>query len=224
LNHAHIYGRHNFYHLLPPEDKKDAKGNVTVKGWFAEHPEWAPLINGKRAPNWAMAFCYTNPELAKALAEALRRDIEGTKARQGAKYNPALAVSVTQGDGFAACQCETCRKVAREEQSEAGPMFLMINRAIEMLEKDYPTQQFVTHGYSETLPAPRKLRPHRNLWINLVSSDLSQNAAGDQVGRIAGNPAMRAYEQALKDWPKIAPGRVGVWDWRISSRTRKPTS
>jgi len=210
---SHIYGRHNFYQLLPPEDKKDVKGNVTTKGWFAEHPEWAPLINGKRAPNWAMAFCYTNPELAKALAEALRRDIEGTKASQGAKYNPALAVSVTQGDGFAACQCETCRKVAREEESEAGPMFLMINRAIEMLEKDYPTQQFVTHGYFETLPAPRKLRPHRNLWINLVSSDLSQNAAGDQVGRIAGNPANRAYARALEEWPEIAPGRVTVWHW-----------
>lgn len=209
----HIYGQHNFYHLVPPQDQKNDKGDVVRKGWATAHPEWAPMVNGRRiGPTGDFGFCYSNPELAKALADGMRREI-GRRQGELAK-NPGLTISVTQGDGFTLCECAECRRVARDEESEAGPMFLMINRALERLEKEFPDQQFCTHGYFLTLPAPKHLKPHRNLWINVVSSDVSLNAAGDQVGRIEGNPANRAYAKALADWPKIAPGRVTVWDWK----------
>lgn len=211
-----LMAHHNFYKLLPPDDGNDLAG-VARKGWFKDHPEWAPLTNGKREPSWAMGFCYSNPDLPKALAEGVRAVIEERRARQGSKYDPAIPISMAQGDGFAACECEVCRKLVAEEESWAGPLFLMCNRTIEILEQTYPDQMFITHAYFETLKPPKHLRPHRNLYINIVSSDLSQNPAGDNVGRIAGNPAMRAYAQALRDWPKIAPDRVSVWDWRIAA-------
>lgn len=53
-----LMASHNFYKLLPPD------------GWFKEHPEWAPLTDGKREPHWAMGFCYSNPALAAAVAGA----------------------------------------------------------------------------------------------------------------------------------------------------------
>jgi len=210
---------HNFYKLMPPDDGKDQAG-IARKGWFKEHPEWAPLTDGKRLPSWAWGFCYSNPELPKELAVRVAALIEARKAQAAQMkftYYPEVPISMAQGDGFSACECEVCRKIVAEEGSWAGPLILMCNRTVEILEKQYPDQTFITHAYFETLKAPRHIRPHKNLYISLVSSDLSQNPAGDNVGRIVGNPAMRAYEQALKDWPKIAPGRVGVWDWRISS-------
>ena len=194
-----ITGGHNFYKLLPPET------------WFKEHPEWAPLRNGKRQTDGNMPFCYSNPEVAEALAGAVRREIE--KRKTDVNYDTVLPISITQGDGFTACECERCRNIAREEGCESAPMFLMINRAIELVARDYPTQQFVTHGYFDTLPLPKTIRPHRNLWVNLVSSACSQNSAGDQLGAIVGNPANRDYAKALKDWPQAAPGRVTVWHW-----------
>jgi formylglycine-generating enzyme required for sulfatase activity len=207
---------HNFYKLMPPDDGNDMAG-VARKGWFKDHPEWAPLTDGKRQPSWAMGFCYSNPELPKELAVRVAALVEQRKAQKGDKYDPAVPVSMAQGDGFAACECDVCRKVVAEEESWAGPLILMCNRTIEVLEKQYPNQTYITHAYFETLKAPKKLRPHPKLYISLVSSDLSQNPAGDNVGRIAGNPAMRAYAQALQDWPKIAPDRVGVWDWRVTA-------
>lgn len=210
---------HNFYKLMPPDDGNDQAG-VARKGWFKEHPEWAPLSNGKREPSWAWGFCYSNPELPRELAVRVAALIESRKAiaaREKQAYFPEVPVSMAQGDGFSSCECEVCRRIVREEESWAGPLILMCNRTVDILEKQYPDQTYITHAYFETLKAPKNLRPHKKLYISLVSSDLSQNPAGDNVGRIAGNPAMRAYAQALKDWPKIAPDRVGVWDWRISA-------
>ena len=212
-----LYAAHSFYKLLPPET------------WFKDHPDWAPLnLNGKREPSWCQAFCMTNPGLAKALAEVLRKKVEERNQQDWAKKMPPaerakLPISVTQGDGFQPCYCDDCRKLVQAEGSEAAPMLLMINRALDIVQKDYPDQMFITHGYFATLPLPKTVRPHKNLYINLVTSDLSQNPAGDNVGPLVGNPAMRAYVQAVKEWPKVAPDRVTVWDWRVHNATEWPT-
>jgi sulfatase modifying factor 1 len=205
---------HNFYELLPPQDKKDAKGNITEKGLFAEHPDFYPLNKaGQRETPWSMGVCGTNPDLPKFLAEALRSQIAKRKKQMGAKYDPALPISAAQGDGFTGCMCDNCRKLVHDEQSEAAPLILMLNRALEDLEKTDPDQQVITFAYFDSLDAPKTIKPHKNLWINVVSSARSQNSAGDQVGPITNNPANRDYAKALKEWPKIAPGRVTTWHW-----------
>ncbi|MGD0089537.1 MAG: DUF4838 domain-containing protein [Planctomycetota bacterium] len=203
---------HSFYDYLPPQGAKDAHGER--KGLFAEHPEFYPLNHaGKRQPDWSMGLCGTNPELPKFLAEALAEHIELLKSRPGAKYDPSLPIPAAQGDGFSGCQCEACRKLVQDEQSESAPLILLLNRALDILAKTHPDQQVITFAYFETLDAPKTLKPHKNLWINVVSSAKSQNMAGDQVGPIVGNPANRDYAKALRDWPKIAPGRVTTWHW-----------
>jgi formylglycine-generating enzyme required for sulfatase activity len=207
---------HNFYDLLPPQDKKDGKGNVIRQGYFTQHPEWYPLNHeGKRETPWNMGLCATNPELPKALADALREEIAKRKKHpgKGQTYDPSFPIPAAQGDGFTGCQCAACRNLVREEQSEAAPLILMLNRALDELVKTDPDQQVITFAYFESLDAPKTLKPHKNLWINVVSSAKSQNMAGDQVGSIVGNPANRDYAKALKAWPKIAPNRVTTWHW-----------
>lgn len=205
---------HDFYEFLPPQDKKDAKGNVTAAGLFAAHPEFYPLgHDGKRAPDYSMGLCGTNADLPEFLAKALIARIEFLQKQQGAKYNPALPIPVAQGDGFTGCQCANCRQLVHAEQSEAAPQILLLNRALDLVAKTYPAQQFNTFAYFESLDAPKTLKPHANLWINVVSSAKSQNMAGDQVGPIRGNPANRDYARALAEWPKLAPGRVTTWHW-----------
>ncbi len=202
---------HNFYKLLPPKDVKK-KGKLVAKGLFAEHPEFYPLgRDGQRRPTWSMGVCGTSEQLPAFLADALRRQIE--QARQRGKFDPELPLSAAQGDGFTGCRCDACRKLVRQQQSEAAPLILMLNRTLERLGRTHPDVKLITFAYFQTLDAPRTLRPHENLWINVVSSARSQNMAGDQMGPIRANPANRDYARALRQWPKIAPDRVTVWHW-----------
>lgn len=41
--------------------------------------------------------------------------------------------------------------------------------------------------------------------------------AGDQLGGIGNNPHNRDYAEALRDWARLAPGRVAVWNWSGNS-------
>ena len=156
-----------------------------------------------------MAFCYTNEQLAEELANRVMETMATWE-------NPGVPIQVGQGDSFKPCECETCRQVAAEEGSEAGPMILMLNRALEKTTERFPEHRIITFAYFGTLIPPRNIRPHPNLWINVVSSALDQAAAGDQLGRIRNNPRNKDYAEALQGWPKIAPGRVTVWEWTES--------
>jgi sulfatase modifying factor 1 len=206
---------HNMYDLLPPQDKKDTKGAVTVQGLFAQHPDFYPMNGvGKRETTWAYGICGTNPDLPTFLAQGLERDItRRVEQARGGAVSWAQPFSVAQGDGFSGCQCPDCRKLVHAEGSEAAPLILALNRTLAIVGKTYPEARVITFAYFETLDAPKALKPHPKLWINVVSSARSQNMAGDQVGPIAGNPANRDYAKAIQEWPKIAPGRVTVWHW-----------
>ncbi len=202
---------HNFHHLVPPTDRGSRKG------LFAEHPEFYPLNKaGKREVTPAMGLCGANPDLPKYLAAALQEDIEQNMescAKRGVKYDPGVPMAVGQGDGFSGCLCDACRKLVKDEQSEAAPYILMLNRALDILAAKYPKQQVITFAYFATLPAPKTIRPHKNLWVCIVTSDLAAMAAGDTVGPMLGNPANRDYAAALRDWCKIAPNRVANYHW-----------
>ncbi len=195
---------HNMYQLLPPENIK-RRGEV-IEGLFAGHPEFYPMTkDGERRPEkFNMGICGT----ARRLPEYLARAIIGDRPEDFSGI-----VNAGQGDGFIACHCAECRKLVRREQSEAAPLILALNRTLEIVGKTHPDLQVITFAYFNSLDAPQTLKPHKNLWINVVSSALSKNAAGDQMGPILDNPANRDYARALREWPKIAPNRVTVWHW-----------
>ncbi len=208
---------HSFFSLLPPQDRKNAKGEVVQKGLFAEHPEfYAMNRSGVREAGWAMGLCGTNPDLARQLGGALldetRRRIAAAEAR-GAAYDPRMPIAAAQGDGFSGCFCAACRALVREERSEAAPYVLLLNRAIEVLAREQPKQQVITFAYFATLDAPRTLKPHDNLWICIVSSDCGAHMSGDQIGSVPHGPGNRDYARALREWPAIAPGRVTSYHW-----------
>ena len=212
---AALAAGHNMYDLLPPKDKK--VGKETIKGLFADHPEIYSLNHaGKREPDWAYGICGTSHELPALLADGLERDIKRRvehSGHSGGKVDWSLPFSAAQGDGFSGCQCADCRKLVQEQQSEAAPLILALNKTMEIVQKTYPEARVITFAYFESLDAPTTLVPHKDLWINVVSSARSQNSAGDQVGSIATSPANRDYAKSIRDWPKIAPNRVTVWHW-----------
>lgn len=195
---------HNLYQLIPPFDI--TRGGETIPGLLKDHPEIYPLNRaGEREPDLLnMSINGTAkslpPLLAKAIIGDLPEDFDGF-------------VDAGQGDGFARCYSEDSRALVHEQQSEAAPYVLALNRTMEIIEKTHPNLKVITFSYFGTLDAPRTLKPHKNLWINVVSSSVSDNAAGDQMGPVQNNPANREYERAIREWSKLADGRVTIWHW-----------
>ncbi len=195
-----LIARHGFYDWVHPSKYLEA------------HPEWYPLIDGKRQQHWLHGLCYSNPELARQMASNI---VERIRMR---KLPAAEPIPVGQGDGFIACGCDVCRAVAKENQSEAGPVILLLNRILEAMAADYPSHQLITFAYAQTIRMPKVVKPHANLWINIVSSSAGGEgwgpfSGGDMIGTVRDNPANELYRQAAEQWPRVAPGRVAIWHW-----------
>lgn len=195
-----LVSRHGFYDWIHPSK------------YLEPHPEWFPLLDGKRQQHWLHGLCYSNPGLAKEMAVNIMDQIRTRN------LPAAVPIAVGQGDGFIACQCETCRAVAKENESEAGPVILLLNRVLEAMAPEFPKHQLITFAYAQTIRMPKALKPHPNLWINIVSSSAGGEgwgpfSGGDMIGPIRANPENVLYQQAIEQWTKAAPGRVTIWHW-----------
>ena len=177
---------------------------------FPIHPEWFALNkSGKREQDPGMGICGTNKELAKELA----KNMVARYGKANPNDNPANRfLPIAQGDGFTPCQCPECRALVKKEGTEAAPTILLLNTALEEATKAYPNLHVITFAYFNTLMPPKTIRPHKNLWINVVSSSLSPNQGGDQLNEIQGVPANRYYEKAIIEWCKAASG-VTIYHW-----------
>jgi formylglycine-generating enzyme required for sulfatase activity len=179
------------------------------------HPEWFALNKeGKREKDWGMGVCGTNKELAVELAKNMVTKYGNPKEWCG---NPddkpeKRFLRIAQGDGFTPCQCPNCRALVQKEGTEAAPTVMLLNAALEEANKIYPNLHVITYSYFNTLTAPKTLKLNKNLWINIVSSSLSQNQAGDQLNEIQGTPANKYYEKSITEWCKIASG-VTIYHW-----------
>ena len=158
--------------------------------------------------------CPLDEEFQKELGEKLKE--------QFAERDPdAPPLRVGQMDGSYYTDCEKGKALAKEEGSWAAPMLKMLNGAMEHAAKEYPDHEIITFAYFNTLEVPETIRPHENIWIDVVSSAYSANAAGDQLNPIRDNPANYAYDRALRQWPEAAENRVVTWEWGQNYNARR---
>ena len=183
---------------------------------FPLHPEWFALNkSGKREKDFGMGVCGTNKELASELAKNMVAKYGDPKNRGDGNPDDKPEkrfLKIAQGDGFTPCQCPECRALVLREGTEAAPTVMLINTALEEATKTYPNLHVITYSYFNTLIPPKTLKLHKNFWVNVVSSSLSQNQAGDQLNEIQGVPANRYYEQAITEWCKKSGG-VTIYHW-----------
>jgi hypothetical protein len=127
---------------------------------FKEHPEYFPLIDGKRKGGYVQR-CLSN-------ADVLRISIE--RVRQWIKEHPqANIISVSQNDTFNNCQCDQCKAVDDAEGSPAGSLLKFVNAVAEAIEKDHRDVRIDTLAYQYTRKAPKTIRPRRNVIVRLCS-------------------------------------------------------
>lgn len=166
---------------------------------YTTHPEYFPLINGKRV-NGYVQRCLTNPDVLKlAIAQV----------RQWIKEHPdATIISVSQNDAYSWCQCPQCAALDNAEGSHMATMLAFVNAIAADIEQDYPHVLIDTLAYQYTRKPPRTLRPRKNVIIRLCSIECCFAHPFDLCS-LATN---KAFVADMDAWQPVAP-HLSVWDY-----------
>lgn len=175
---------HTFYQLVPPEK------------YFAAHPEWFSLLNGKRTHDGAQ-LCLSNPEL---------RDFVLSRVKEWLRESPdCQIVSLTQNDWHGACQCPNCKAIDDAEGTPAGSMITFVNYVAEKIEPEFPNVAVDTFAYQYTRHPPKTLHPRPNVIVRLCSIECNFHAPLD-------DPSNALFLADLQGWSKLCQ-RLYVWDY-----------
>lgn len=180
-----LYWAHSFAQILPPQK------------YFAEHPEWYPLIGGERKDGY-LQLCLTNEEMFREFVRVLLKQL---------RQNPKTKfVSVSQNDGQGWCECPACQKLVDENGSQAGPLLDFVNRVAAEVEKEFPDVLVETLAYNQSRFAPSKIRPRDNVVVRLCTIECSFVTPLAEGGRNA------TFKENIDKWSAISKN-LYIWDY-----------
>ncbi len=179
---------HTFYPLIPPEE------------FFAKHPEYYSLIDGKRIFERAQ-LCITNPDVLKIIIERIKK-----RMRESPEY---LIYDVSQNDWHNQCQCDKCQAIVKKEGTESGLMIWFVNQVAEAVEKEFPDKFIGTLAYQYTRTPPTSIHPRNNVVVRLCSIECC--FAHD----FKTCPENKSFLDDLKKWSSLAP-HLYIWDYVVN--------
>lgn len=180
---------HTFYDLVPPER------------YFAEHPEYFALVDGRRRAALAQ-LCLTQPAIVDIAAERVRAWFDADPA--------AALASVSQNDWLGACECPPCRALVEREGSQVGPVLHFVNAVARAVGRTHPGRLIDTLAYWYTEDPPRHLRPEPNVAVRLCHMSPSCESHA-----VEACPRNAPFAARLRGWAAIAP-RLHVWDYETN--------
>lgn len=176
---------HTFYQLLPPDK------------YFANHPEWYSLINGRRVTDGAQ-LCLTNDEMR---AELTRNALEWIRRQPDAGM-----ISISQNDWHGPCECDNCRAVQEREGAHSGLLIEFVNKVAADIEREYPDFLVETLAYTYTRKPPLHVRPRHNVVVRLCTIECSFSQP------LATGAQNEAFRRDMQGWSAIAP-QLYIWDY-----------
>ena len=190
-------------------------GKDDVEALFKAHPEYFPLLNGRRTfdkRTYGTQLCLTNPDLRRLWAEKLRGRMRAEKEKAAAAgAEPPMYWAIDQNDandGF--CRCEKCVALENREGGVRSALMLdFANNVAAALEDELPPDgMFVMMALSRTAKPPRTLRPHRRLAIRLA--DVASNMTTPWE-----DPRNRSQVDYVDSWAAISPA-ILMWYYSIN--------
>ena len=177
---------HSFDTLIPPE-------------LYQDHPEYFPLINGKRK-NGYVQRCLSNPDVLKLAIATVRQWIHD--------HPQATIISVSQNDTGNWCQCDVCKAFDDQEGSPAASLIRFVNAIAENIEPDFPNVRIDTLAYQYTRKPPKTLRPRPNVIIRLCSIEC---CFAHPLATCDSNEN-RKFRDDILAWQPVAR-KLYVWDY-----------
>ena len=171
--------------------------------YFAEHPEYFALRDGKRVPD---QLCLTNEKVK----EIVTQEVIDLLAEN---HNPDAAmqiISLTQHDNYMYCQCDSCKAIDDENGSQSGTMITFVNEIAKRVKEsgNYDNIVFDTFAYQYTRKAPTKVVPRDDVIVRLCSIECC-------FGHTLDDPKCEQNTDFMKDlenWSKIC-NRIYIWDY-----------
>lgn len=180
---------HSFYELLPPDK------------YFATHPEYYSLIDGKRRVERGQ-LCLTNPDVLRIGVERVREWIR--------EHPDAAIYSVSQNDWEGWCECDRCRKVEEQEGGQhSGVILQFVNALAAEIEKTNPDKLIDTLAYWYSEQPPAHVRPRANVRIRLCPIGICNSHS------FANCPRSAYFYKNLQSWSKITD-QLYIWHYNTN--------
>jgi hypothetical protein len=163
--------------------------------YFAEHPEYYALVNGKRQPS---QLCHTNEDV-------IRLSIE--KTCQIFRDNPDVTITaIGPNDGRGFCDCPNCKKLDDENGGRSGSFFWFVNRIAEGVKKGFPNNHLISLAYLDYATPPTKFQVDPYIIIQLCSDSHAWKYQFCFVGE------SEEYQKNLKAWHAVN-AKIYLWDY-----------
>lgn len=184
-----IYGMHTAFKLVSPDK------------YFASHPEYYSLLNGRRQHKTGQ-LCLSNPDVIKIATQSVLQTIHD---------NPGYwAYDISQMDNPNYCQCKKCAELAARYGGQSGLMVWYVNQIAAEVKKKYPTVYLSTFAYLYTRQAPSNIVPAENVIVRLCDIECCFSHTLDDAGCTRNT----AFCQDLKDWGKLTRN-IYIWDYTV---------
>ncbi len=190
------YHVHTFNAYFPPDH------------YFATHPEWFSLIDGRRQKDMSQ-LCLTNTELRVAFLDKLKAYIAQARAEAARNGQPAPTVfDISQNDWENACQCDACQAITKAEGSESGPLLDFLNYLADAIKNEYPGVCIDSLAYMMTQKPPKSLRPRDNLILRLCDT-------GSNFTKSVTDPENTPFREHLLSWAAITKN-LRLWNYAVT--------
>jgi hypothetical protein len=163
--------------------------------YFAAHPEYYALVNGKRQPS---QLCPTNEDV-------IRLSIEKTRAIF--RNHPEVTVTaIGPNDGRGFCDCPRCKKLDDENGGRSGSFFYHVNRIAEGVKREFPHNHLISLAYLDYARPPTQLKIDDYVIVQLCTDSHAWKYQFCFVWE------SDQFQQAIQAW-HAARARIFVWDY-----------
>ena len=167
---------------------------------FDAHPEYFPLINGKRTSGYVQR-CLSNPDVLRLMIQGVQKWI--------VQDPTAMIYSVSQNDTYKFCECDRCKAIeARYGGKHSGIYLWFVNQVAEAIEKDHPDKLIDTLAYMFTEEPPSGIVPRKNVRVRLCPISCCEAHPYEKCS----DPKTTAFMNNLKGWSKITD-TLYIWHY-----------
>lgn len=164
---------------------------VPAKTYFAAHPEYYALVNGRRQ---ASQLCLSNEEVYRIVVASLKQRMAD---------NPVAEYwSISPNDDLGYCTCDRCSATDRQEGGPQGSLIRFLNKVAAA----FPGKKFTTLAYTYTSRPTQTLRPAANVYIMLSTIDAYRGKPLQE------EPSAAEFLRDLKGWSRMTP-HIFIWDY-----------
>lgn len=186
---------------------------VDPKEYFELHPEYFSEIDGVRQKEHT-ELCLSNPEVFKLALKKVEKWIE---------ENPECKIfSVAQDEWMGhfikmACECENCKKIDLENESQSGSIITFVNKIACEVKKKHPDVLIHTFAYQYSRKPPKVVKPVDNVIVRLTNIECSWGNSIEETAKKDINSRGGKFLNDLKGWSEIAK-HLYIWDYAVDFR------